>query len=44
MKFMLAVLLLCALTGSGALAQSEKSGFIKTSDGIRIHYVEAGEG
>ena len=36
--------LLCALTGPGALAQTEKSGFIKTSDGIRIHYVEAGKG
>ena len=38
------VLLLCVLTGPGALAQTEKSGFIKTSDGIRIHYVEAGKG
>jgi non-heme chloroperoxidase len=37
-------LLLCVLTGPGALAQGEKSGFIKTSDGIRIHYVEAGKG
>ena len=36
--------LLCVLTGPGALAQTEKSGFIKTSDGIRIHYVEAGQG
>ncbi len=36
--------LLCVLTGPGALAQTEKSGFIKTSDGIRIHYVEAGTG
>ena len=36
--------LLCVLTGPGALAQTEKSGFIKTSDGIRIHYVEAGKG
>jgi non-heme chloroperoxidase len=36
--------LLCVLTGPGALAQTEKSGFIKTSDGIRIHYVEAGMG
>ncbi|MBV9873481.1 MAG: alpha/beta hydrolase, partial [Verrucomicrobia bacterium] len=38
------VLLLCLLTGTGALAQTEKSGFIKTSDGVRIHYVEAGNG
>jgi non-heme chloroperoxidase len=36
--------LLCVLTGPGALAQGEKSGFITTSDGIRIHYVEAGKG
>jgi non-heme chloroperoxidase len=38
------VLLLCVLTGPGALAQAEKSGFIKTSDGVGIHYVEAGKG
>ena len=38
------VLLLCVLTEPGALAQAEKNGFVKTSDGIRIHYVEAGTG
>src|SRR6201984_228417 len=38
------VLLLCVLTGPGALAQTEKSGFIKTFDGVQIHYVEAGKG
>jgi non-heme chloroperoxidase len=44
MRSMLIILLLCALAGTGAIAQTTKSGFIKTSDGIRIHYVEAGEG
>lgn len=38
------VVLLCVLAGPVALAQTEKSGFIKTSDGIRIHYLEAGTG
>jgi microsomal epoxide hydrolase len=38
------MLLLFVLTGPGAMAQTVKDGFIKTSDGIRIHYVEAGEG
>jgi non-heme chloroperoxidase len=38
------ILLLCVLTGPRVIAQTTKSGFIKTSDGVRIHYVEAGEG
>jgi microsomal epoxide hydrolase len=37
-------LFLSALSGSCLIAQPAKSGFIKTSDGVRIHYVEAGEG
>ena len=44
MRFILNILLLCILTRAGAMAQTTKGGFIKTSDGIRIHYVEAGEG
>ena len=44
MRSILNMLLLCVLTGPGAIAQTTKGGFIKTSDGIRIHYVEAGEG
>ena len=44
MRSMLAILLLCVLSGSRVIAQTTKSGFIKTSDGVRIHYVEAGEG
>jgi len=44
MKTRLIVLLLCILAVSSAMAQTTKSGFIKTSDGIRIHYLEAGSG
>ena len=44
MRSILNMLLLCVLTGPDAIAQTTKDGFIKTSDGIRIHYVEAGEG
>ena len=44
MRSILNMLLLCVLTGPGAIAQTMKDGFIRTSDGIRIHYVEAGEG
>lgn len=44
MRSILTSLLLCVLTGPGIVAQTTKSGFIKTSDGVRIHYVEAGEG
>jgi non-heme chloroperoxidase len=38
------MLLLFVLTGPGAMARTVKDGFIKTSDGIQIHYIEAGEG
>ena len=44
MRSILAILLLCVLSGPRVIAQTTKSGFIKTSDGVRIHYVEAGEG
>lgn len=44
MKSILTILLLCVLSGPHVIAQTTKSGFIKTSDGVRIHYVEAGEG
>jgi non-heme chloroperoxidase len=38
------ILLLCVLPWSLVNAQGAKGGFIKTSDGVRIHYIEAGEG
>src|SRR5438445_13726035 len=38
------VVLLCILLVPSAEAQARGSGFFKTSDGIRIHYVEAGSG
>lgn len=44
LKFILGFLLMCFLTGPGVFAQSPRGQFIKTSDGVRIHYVEAGEG
>ena len=44
MRSILAILLLCVLSGTRVIAQTTKSEFIKTSDGVRIHYVEAGEG
>jgi non-heme chloroperoxidase len=44
MRTILTILLLSVLTGPRVIAQIEKRGFIKTSDGVRIHYVEAGEG
>src|ERR1700678_1681721 len=44
----LTVVLLCIVSASLAVAQSTaattKSGFFKTSDGISIHYLEAGSG
>jgi non-heme chloroperoxidase len=44
MRSILTILLSCVLSGPHVIAQATKSGFIKTSDGVRIHYVEAGEG
>ncbi|MGP0017442.1 MAG: alpha/beta fold hydrolase [Candidatus Sulfotelmatobacter sp.] len=44
MRTRLAVVLLCILAVPGVVAQTAKSEFFKTSDGIRIHYVEAGSG
>jgi non-heme chloroperoxidase len=46
MRTRLAVILLCILSVPSVMAQTTtvKSGFIKTSDGIRVHYVEAGSG
>jgi non-heme chloroperoxidase len=43
MKSVLTILL-CVLCRPLVIAQTTKSGFIRTSDGVRIHYVEAGEG
>lgn len=44
MKTLLTSLFLCGLAAGPALGQAVKSGFINTSDGVRIHYIEAGEG
>jgi len=46
MRTRLAVILLCLLSVPSLLAQTAtaKSGFFKTSDGVRIHYLEAGTG
>ncbi len=44
MRTRLTVFLACALVVPGALAQTAKSDFFKTSDGVRIHYLEAGSG
>ena len=50
MRTKLAVLLLCVLSGTSLAAQATaagtgaKSGFIKTSDGTRIHYLDSGSG
>jgi microsomal epoxide hydrolase len=38
------VILLCILSVPIVQAQATKSGFFKTSDGVRIHYLEAGSG
>jgi non-heme chloroperoxidase len=43
MRIAPAAALLCILLGPSVMAQT-KSEFFKTSDGIRIHYVEAGSG
>ena len=44
MKTRLAVVLVCILSVPSVVAQATKSGFFKTSDGVRIHYLEAGSG
>ena len=44
MKTRLAVVLMCMLTVPSVGAQTAKSDFFKTSDGVRIHYLEAGSG
>jgi microsomal epoxide hydrolase len=48
MRTRLAVILLCIVSGPSLWAQTTgaetKSAFFKTSDGIRIHYLEAGKG
>jgi non-heme chloroperoxidase len=44
LRIRLAVILLCILSVPSVWAQSAKSDFFKTSDGIRIHYLEAGSG
>ena len=44
MRFTLTILHGCASIGPRINAQTMKSGFIKTCDGVRIHYVEAGKG
>ncbi|MGA7400929.1 MAG: alpha/beta hydrolase [Candidatus Sulfotelmatobacter sp.] len=47
MRTRLALILLCVvsvLNAQAVIAQATKDGFFKTSDGVRIHYVEAGSG
>ncbi len=49
MRIRLTVILLCALSVPGIVTQTQaeaqtKTAFFKTSDGIRIHYLEAGSG
>jgi non-heme chloroperoxidase len=44
MSTRLAIVLFCVWPIASAAAQATKSGFFKTSDGIRIHYLEAGSG
>src|SRR5580700_3109412 len=44
MRTRLAIVLFCVWPVASAAAQATKSGFFKTSDGIRIHYLEAGSG
>lgn len=44
MKRNVAAILFCTLVSSVACAQTTKSDFFKTSDGTRIHYLEAGSG
>jgi len=44
MRTRLAVFLLCSLFVPSIVGQATKSKFFKTSDGIRIHYLEVGSG
>jgi microsomal epoxide hydrolase len=44
MRTKIAVLLLCLCSAPCLLAQATKSKYFKTSDGVRIHYLEAGSG
>src|SRR5947207_3026658 len=44
MRTRLAMVLICLVAAPSLVAQAAKSEFFKTSDGIRIHYVEAGNG
>ena len=44
MSTRLAIVLFCVWPIASAAAQAMKSGFFKTSDGIRLHYLEAGSG
>jgi non-heme chloroperoxidase len=44
MRTRLALILLCTLSAAPVKAQMPKSDFFKTSDGIKIHYLEAGSG
>src|SRR5438876_5049906 len=44
MRTRLAMVLMCMVAAPSLVAQVAKSDFFKTSDGIRIHYLEAGSG
>src|SRR5258708_903844 len=44
MKTRLVAVLMCMLAVPSIVGQTLKSDFFKTSDGIRIHYLEAGSG
>jgi microsomal epoxide hydrolase len=44
MKTKFSALLLCLLFATAAFAQSPKSAFFTTSDGVKIHYLESGSG
>jgi non-heme chloroperoxidase len=44
-RIRVAAIVLCIISvASAVVAQTASSGFFKTSDGIRIHYIEAGSG
>jgi hypothetical protein len=44
MKTRLAVVVICLSALTSVVAQTAKSEFFKTSDGIRIHYLDSGDG